>query len=116
MLEYMVILLVAMATMSLPAWYAAKRRNQATAWLLTGGIPALCVWFLLAGTGIGPQSLSNLAIETGILAILSVVSAYIQPFLLNRRFANHRRTAAFCAAGLVVAAIVLRLAMPVLPE
>jgi ABC-type bacteriocin/lantibiotic exporter with double-glycine peptidase domain len=65
--------------------------------------------------GFGPQSLSNL-IELLILGTLSIVAGYIKVFLVDPYYAESSRNTYLVMVFLVLAAILLRKFMPLLPE
>ncbi len=109
------VLFVLAAVISLPAWSYARRHQGASWLLLTLAVPATLVWVLLTGAGVGAQSLSNL-VEMLVLLLLSVVSCYVQVFVLDRYISKPFRTSAWLAGGLALVAVVLRVSMPVLPE
>lgn len=101
--------------LSFPAWHRARNDGKATPLMLFLALPALIVWFVLSVNGFGPQSLSNL-IEVFFLLGAGVALAYLHLLLGSRSDASPRAIALWIMAGLVVAAVLLRRFMPVLPE
>ena len=100
----------------MPAWFASRRRQQASGWDLFVALPGCLCWIALAGLGVGPQSLSNLVVELFDLVLGSIVLYYLKVFLLDRFTEKPGRNTAYIVAITLVAAILLRLLMPVLPE
>ena len=99
----------------LPAWFASRRRKQASRWTLFAILPGLACWVLLASAGVGPQSLSNLVIELLDLVLGSVVLYYLKVFLLDRVTTQPGRNTVYMVVLTLVAAVLLRLLMPQLP-
>lgn len=79
------------------------------------GTPALVVWIGLMFSNIGHPSLANV-IEGASLMMVSVVLAYTQVFIIDRLVKKPAGTTAVLATILCIAAIILRLTMPTLPE
>ena len=109
------LLLVLVTTLGLyPAWRVSRGRGDSL-WLLFLGTPALVVWVLITGLGFGPQSLSNL-VEALLIMVVSVPLGYVKVFALDRFCGSPRRNTYLTMAALVMLAVVLRAAMPLLPE
>ena len=100
----------------LPAWFASRRSKQASEWSLFTVLPGQLSWIALAGLGVGAQSLSNVVIELTDLVLGSIVLYYLKVFLLDRFSDRPGRNTAYVVAITIVAAVLLRLIMPVLPE
>lgn len=100
----------------LPAWFASRRRQQASGWDLLVALPGCLCWIALAGLGVGPQSLSNLVVELFDLVLGSIVLYYLKVFLLDRFTENPGRNTVYVVVISVAVAVLLRLFMPVLPE
>jgi hypothetical protein len=83
--------------------------------LLWLGTPALGVWLGLMFSNIGHPSLANL-IEGAWLMMASIVLAYTQVFIIDRLLKKPPGTSAALATILCIAAIILRITMPTLPE
>jgi len=111
----LLVLLALMFGLSFPAWHRARSHGKATPLVLFLALPALIVWFVLSINGFGAQSLSNL-IEVSFLLAAGVALAYLHLVLASRSDASPRAIALWMMAGLVVAAVLLRRFMPVLPE
>ena len=70
---------------------------------------------LLTALGFGAQSLANL-VETPVVALVSVVAAYVKFFIFDKSSALNTYGKIFAVAAVMLATIVLRTFMPVLPE
>jgi hypothetical protein len=110
-----VVLVLGSLISNLPAWAYARRHEGASALLLWLGTPALVVWIGLLFSNIGHPSLGNF-IEGAWLMTASVVLAYTQVFIIDRVVKKPARTTAALATILCIAAIILRITMPTLPE
>lgn len=100
----------------LPAWFTSRRRGQAGRWSLFSVLPGLIGWYLLAVSGVGQPVLSNLVAESFDLSLGSIVLYYLKVFLLDRYTHSPGRNTAYVIAIALLAAILLRLFMPPLPE
>jgi hypothetical protein len=112
---YVVVLTLGSLILNVPAWAYARGHHGASALLLWLGTPALVVWIALLFSNIGQPSLANL-IEGAWLMMASVVLAYAQVFIIDRRLKKPAGTSAVLATILCIAAIILRITMPTLPE
>ena len=115
MILNLVVLVLGSLILNAPAWAYARRHHGASALLLWLGTPALVVWIGLMFANIGHASLANL-IEGAWLMMASVVLAYTQVFIIDRLVKKPAGTTAALAAILCIAAIILRITMPTLPE
>ncbi len=99
----------------LPAWIVARKRYGATPWSLNFAVPGMATWIVLATGGIGPQSLANI-VELFIISLGAIPVYYLKVFYVDRIKPDPRLNTVVATVMLCVVAIVLRLAMPVLPE
>ena len=111
----MVFLLVLFCLASVPAYLLSKRRQEESLWLLFNFIPAAGVWVGLTRIGYGAQSLSNL-IEIIIIGIASVVLPYMKIFLVDPKYGVPKKNTYILIAALVIASVLFRTFMPLLPE
>lgn len=102
-------------TMTFPAWQLARRNQNDSPLVLGLALPAVILWFVLTVNGFGSQSLSNV-IEVLCLLGAGVALAYLHLYLVSRTGARPTPTAVWMMVVLVVAAILFRWLMPVLPE
>lgn len=110
------VLIVAAAVLCVPAWLVARRQDRGSVWLLFLSFPAIAIWVVMEDRGLGqPASLSNL-IEVFWLLAGGIALAYGNVFILDRVVARRQITLYGAIALLAVAAILLRLFMPTLPE
>ena len=115
MILYLIVLVLGSLILNVPAWSYARRHHGASALLLWLGTPALVVWIALLFSNIGQPSLANL-IEGAWLMMASVALAYAQVFIIDRRVKKPAGATAALATILCIAAMILRIAMPTLPE
>lgn len=115
MIRLFVILLLGSSALCAPAWMYSRRRRDESAWLLFLPAPAILVWVILTGLGVGAQSLSNL-VEAVALAGGGVLLCYVKVFLVDRSARNARGTTLGMLLLLIIAAVLARLFMPLLPE
>lgn len=99
----------------LPAWFIARKRYNATTWSLTYAVPSMVLWVILAMSGIGSQSLSNV-VELLYLCFGSVPIYYLKVLYIDKIRPDTRRNTILATVMLCVVAIILRLVMPDLPE
>ena len=110
------VLILAACILCLPAWLIARRRNRASLWLLFLSFPAITLWVIMEDTGVGnTASLSNL-IEVFWLLGGGIALAYAKVFALDYVVPRWRLTTYGAIALVAIAAILLRLYMPTLPE
>ena len=114
MIMLVIVVVVIAAIALLPAWLRSRGKGDSI-WLLFVGVPSYVAWFVVTMLGFGPQSLSNL-IELLILGTLSIVAGYIKVFLVDPYYAESSRNTYLVIVFLVLAAILLRKFMPLLPE
>ena len=115
MIFNLIVLVLGSLILNLPAWVYARRHHGASPLLLWLGTPALGVWLGLMFSNIGHPSLANL-IEGAWLMTASIVLAYTQVFIIDRLVKKPPGTTAALATILCIAAIILRITMPTLPE
>jgi len=113
-LAFPVLILIVVA-LTIPAWSYARRRDRGSHWLLILWLPAVILWIVLSGLGVGAQSLSNL-IEVFWLMAAGIVLSYLKVFIVDRHIASRQGITPALMAALALAALLLRLFMPILPE
>lgn len=114
-LAFPVLILVA-STLCVPAWLVARGRSRGSVRPLFLSFPAVAIWVAMEGAGLGNiASLSNL-IEVFWLLGAGIVLAYAKVFALDRVVRRWRLSTYGAIVLLAVAAILLRLYMPTLPE
>jgi hypothetical protein len=109
------VLVVVAGLLCLPAYLYSRRRNAESRWLPLAPLPAVLVWLLLTAAGYGAQSLSNL-VEVLWLMAAAVALVYGKVLWLDRRVGFRVANTYVLMALLVLAAVLLRSFMPVLPE
>ena len=109
------VLILFVVALTVPAWSYARRRERASHWLLVLWLPALILWIVLSASGIGAQSLSNL-IEVFWSMVAGLGLSYLRPFVIDRYVASPQGITYAMMALLALAALMLRLFMPILPE
>ncbi|PLX98493.1 MAG: hypothetical protein C0623_12525 [Desulfuromonas sp.] len=100
---------------NLPGWLIARKRYEATPWSLSYAVPALIIWVILAMSGIGPQSLGNI-VELLYLSFGAVPIYYLKVLFVDKIRPNTGKNTIIATIILCIAAVLLRLIMPVLPE
>ena len=100
---------------SLPAWTFCIKQNKFLWWDYGMAIYPILLWFFLVYFRIGDQSLANV-IELLFIGFLIVVTSYTRAFFLNRFFDSPSHISIISITLLLITVIVLRLAMPHIPE
>lgn len=98
-----------------PGWRATRGYGNGGIGIFFIPLFSMCFWYVVAVMHIGPASLANL-IELPVVAILSVVVAYIGFFVLRRKPAFGKYWPGAPYASMMVFVVLLRLLMPGLPE
>ena len=111
-------LLVLAGTSSLwvPVWYVARKTQRWYGWDYASVLGPIPFWFMLMTMGIGPMSLSNLFVELLAIAAFVPVAVSLRLFLVDRYFRDTRRSSIVVCAICFALPLVLRLAMPGIPE
>lgn len=109
------LLLLIAGLLTIPAYLYSRRRHPESRWLPVAAVPAVAAWLLLAGSGYGAQSLSNL-IEVLWLLVASVILAYAKVLAVDRVIGFRAGGTYILMGMLLIAALLLRSFMPVLPE
>jgi hypothetical protein len=99
----------------LPGWLIARKRYNASPWSLNFALPGLVLWIVLAMNGIGPQSMGNV-VELFYLCLGSIPAYYIKVLVIDKTRPDTRMNTIILTVVIAVAAIIMRLAMPELPE
>ena len=99
----------------LPGWLIARKRYNASPWSLNFALPGLVLWIALAISGIGPQSKGNIA-ELLYLTLGAIPVYYAKVLVIDKIRPNPKVNTIIITIVICVAAVLLRLAMPVLPE
>ena len=98
-----------------PAYSASRRQGDESSLIVVAPVPAVVVWGAVTAAGYGAQSLSNI-VEVFAVFGLGIVLAYVKVFVIDRGRGRARASTYWLVGLLVVLALVLRVAMPVLPE
>ena len=98
-----------------PGWLIARKRYNATPWSLNYAVPGMVTWIILAMSGVGPQSLGNIA-ELLSISFGAIPIYYLKVLYVDKIRPNTKLNTIIATVMLCVVAIILRLAMPVLPE
>ncbi|WP_057923095.1 hypothetical protein [Lysobacter capsici] len=115
MLIYFAVLTALATLLILPGWLWLQRARPRSAWVLVLPQFGINLWLAIAAAGIGAQSLSNLIELFGVAAV-GVAIAYFKFLVLDRSSALSSRATAIAFGLIALAAIGLRLLMPILPE
>jgi len=115
MIALFLMLTVIAGILILPGWYWANKRQPQDAWICFLPAAGLALWMLLTALGFGAQSLANF-VETPMIAGVAVVAAYLKFFVFDNISALSSYGKVFAIAAVMLATIVLRTFMPVLPE
>ena len=99
----------------LPAYRVAKQRQEEPVWALFLVAPCMILWIVLTMLGIGAQSMSNL-VELFDLMLGTVMLYYAKVFIFDKINQTPVKNNLLVIAVTLVAAVLLRLFMPVLPE
>ena len=99
----------------IPAYIVSYRRRTESKWLPFVMLPGLALWVMLTALGYGAQSLSNI-VEVLWLLVAGVLSVYIKVYYVDPRLQKPRQATYLILGCLLVAALLLRTFMPVLPE
>lgn len=110
-------LLVLAGTSSLwvPVWYVARKTQRWYGWDYASVLGPIPFWFMLMTMGIA-MSLSNLFVELLAIAAFVSVAVSLRVFLVDRYFRDTRRSSIVVCAICFALPLVLRLAMPGIPE
>lgn len=99
----------------LPGWIIARKRYNATPWSLNFALPGLVLWIVLAMAGVGPQSKGNI-VELLYLCFGAIPIFYFKVLLIDRIRPNTKMNTIIITLVICLAALIMRLTMPVLPE
>jgi hypothetical protein len=113
MIVLFAVLIIISAALIAPGWVIARRKNPQGPAILLLALPGILLWTVLTAAGVGAQSLANIVEIFGITTV-SVVTAYIKLFLLDRREMKHGGIIALLIVLGVT--LLLRLFMPLIPE
>jgi len=98
-----------------PGWRWANKREPQSYWICFLPAGGLCLWVLLTAIGFGAQSMANV-VETFVVALLSVVVAYLNFFVGDRQLVSRAVRDGVAVATVVVIVTLLRAFTPVLAE
>ena len=115
MIALFLLLAIIAGVLILPGWYWANKGQPQDFWTCCLPAAGLVLWMLLTGLGFGAQSLANL-VETPLIAGIAVVVAYLKFFVFDKRSALRSYGKSFAIAAVILATVVLRTFVPVLPE
>ena len=99
----------------LPGWIIARKRYNATPWSLNFALPGLLLWILLAIGGIGAQSMGNI-VELLYLCFGSIPLYYLKVLFIDKIRPDTRMNTIILTLVICLAAVLMRMTMPVLPE
>ena len=99
----------------LPGWLMARKRYNATPWSLNYAVPGMTLWVVLAMSGVGSQSLGNV-VELFYLSFGAIPIYYLKVLYVDKIRPNTKLNTIIMTVMMCVAAVILRLAMPVMPE
>ena len=99
-----------------PAWHVARKTQRWYGWDYAAVLGPIPFWFMLMSMRIGPMSLSNLFVELLATAAFVSVAVSLRVFLVDRYFRDTRRSSIIVCAICFALPLVLRLAMPGIPE
>lgn len=99
----------------LPGWYWANKGQPQDVWICFLPAAGLALWMLLTALGFGAQSLANL-VETPMIAGIAVVVAYLKFLVFDKGSALNSYGKLFAIVTVILATVLLRTFMPVLPE
>ncbi|PLX80771.1 MAG: hypothetical protein C0615_00480 [Desulfuromonas sp.] len=99
----------------LPVWLTARKRYNATPWALNYAVPGMVLWVILAILGVGSQSKGNI-IELLYLSFGAVPIYYLKVLFVDKVRPDTKMNTIIASIIICIAAIILRLVMPVLPE
>ncbi len=115
MIALFLMLTIIAGILILPGWYWANKGQPQKFWICFLPAAGLALWMLLTALGFGAQSLANL-VETPVIAGVAVVAAYLKFFVFDKSSALNSYGKIFAIAAVMLATIILRTIMPVLPE
>ena len=99
----------------LPAYRTARERQEEPVWSLFLVAPCLLVWIAMTMAGVGAQSFSNL-VELFDLMLGTVILYYLKVFMMDRVNQSPVLNNFIVIMITVMAAVLLRMYMPLLPE
>ena len=115
MIAFSVIWFLLIAAVAIYPTIAFRKRQRTTWWDYVYPFTGVAAWFPLSGVG-STASLSNFVVEVFWIAILSVLLPW-RRWLLSRTERDQIKTLSFLLTFLpILAAVVMRLTMPTLPE
>jgi hypothetical protein len=109
------ILLVVMALLCLPAWYVARKRQSWFGWDYATVLGPLPFWYALAVSRVGSASMSNL-IELLVVAAFVPLAVSGRVFVADRILKQPMRWSLVVCGTCFLVPLILRLAMPAIPE
>ncbi len=115
MIVFIAVFIAVGCILTFPAYLLARRAGMNNFLLLFLSAPSIVVWMILTALGIGAQSLANI-IEIFYLFIGGVVLSYLQVLIFKKHKTNTFLVSGVIVIVLCLAALLLRLLMPVIPE
>ncbi len=97
----------------LPAYRVARKRHQEPVWALFLVAPCMILWIVLTMNGIGSQGPTNM-VELFDLMLGTVILYYVKVFIFDRIYPTPVRNNLVVILVTLVAAVLLRLYMPVI--
>ena len=115
MIAFAAIWLILIAGVAICPTLAMRKRQRSTWWDYVYPFTGVAGWFLLSGVG-STVSLSNFVVEVFWIAVLSVLIPWLR-WMLSRVEAQQIKTLSLLLTFLpILAAVLMRLTMPTLPE
>lgn len=115
MIILIVILALLSAVISIPAWNQCIRQEKFFWWDYGITVYPLLLWLLLVYFRVGAQSLANV-VELVAISIGVVIVGYLRAYLFNKVMSSAYQISMISIGLLFLLTIVLRLAMPRIPE
>lgn len=112
---HFLLILVGSPLLCLPAWHVARKSQRWYSWDYASALGPIPFWFALLAMRIGHMSMSNL-IESLAVALFVPVAVSLRVFLLDRYVSDTRRSAIIVCVLCFTLPLVLRLAVPLIPE
>jgi len=115
MVAFSVILFLVIAAVAIYPTVALRKHQRTTWWDYVYPFTGVAAWFLLLGVG-STATLSNFVVEVFCVAVLSALLPWVR-WLLSGTGKGQIITLSFLLTFLpILAAVIMRLTMPTLPE
>ena len=115
MVAFSAVLFLVIAAVAIYPTVALRKRQRTTWWDYVYPFTGVAAWFPLLGFG-STATLSNFVVEVFCIAVLSALPPWVR-WLLSRTEKDQIKKLSFLLTFLpILAAVVMRLTMPTLPE